>query len=104
VGRLDVLVAEALNLVLPTLLIETDLSRNHNLSRTLTRRIKRQLKEAKRVVHRASAVIELAKRHLTSGHDGDDRLLALLAFARDSDLIAGSPHKIDAPLILFIQG
>src|SRR2546430_2168077 len=74
VGGADVLVAEAFDLVPSFFLIETDLGRSHDLTRALTRRIKLYLKITKRVVGGASAAIELDKRHVASGNDGDDRV------------------------------
>ena len=104
VGDLDVLVAEALDLVLPLLLIEADLGRSHDLTAALARSVERYLEITERVVGSASAAIKLAERHGTRSDDRDDRHCALLAFTRDSDLITGGTYRGDAALILLFQG
>jgi hypothetical protein len=45
----------------------------------------------------------LKKRHGASGNNGDDGVRALLAFARDSDLIASGADDADAALIFLFQ-
>src|SRR5579863_758893 len=101
VSGLDVLVAEALDFVMSLFLIETDLGRSHNFTGALARGIELHLKVAERVVSGASTAIQLDKRHVARGNNSDDCVWSLLAFARDSDLIAGGTHCVDAALILF---
>jgi len=103
IGGFDVLVAEALDFVVPFLLVEADFGRGHDLSGAFAFGVERHLKKTERVVGGAPIVVQLYEGHGARRDDGDDSVCPMLTFARDGDLIARGAHRVDAALIFFVQ-
>jgi hypothetical protein len=103
VSGLDVLISVTLDLVLAVFLVEADPCCGHDLTRPVALGVDLHLKITERVVGGASIPVELDKRHVARGDDGNDGVCASLPLAGYGNLVAGGADDVNAALIFLVE-